>query len=1279
MMRAFRNPRSTVRVGAAVLLLFAASSALADEEFVLVPAPGNVAVDGKSDDWDLSGAYGPVSFDGEFLDRYDVTFYGMYDDDNLYLFFHAHDATPLVNRGIVEEGNYWSGDSIEVRFSIDPNDGVPPPQQSQNIRHLGIWFNSERQKPQSFIKATMKYIDWPETGMQVVFRNWPQNDGWDCEVALPWNTLSKEVRPKAGEHIAWCMAVLFGNEAGTGFWRKANVLAGDINYQSTASWYRPGAFLSPKGNVAPNPKTRTQPATVVTAPPVAHVVYTLPRAAKVSLAIYRPDGQLVRSLLCYNEQQAGENRIPWDGYDDDGNPLAPGQYSWKLAYGDGVRATYIMGTLNGGDPKYPTADGRGSWGGIWGNVIDTAADKTGVYLLWVMEEGQGALVKISPDGNVIWKQHIPQALASAQSALATNGEYVIMASARGLWRAKADSGDYAPFTPENAFIHLELPPEWQALKPEQKLEQVPELRRLPSLAGLHLTGIAIDGNRIFVSNVLDNAVDVYDMTTAARAGRIPVPRPFGLEVDRGTLYAVSGKSVLRFDAATLKPEGTAIAAGLAEPYGIAIDRWGRFWITDLAGSQQVKQFSPDGKLLAAFGKEGGRPITGGKFVKEDFLYPTGICVEPTTGQVFLGEDVSPKRVVALDSSGRFVRDWLGPYYCGQAVFAADPRHDPIQLYAAPSDGSMIRINVNLKQGTSELDAVWPERSFKGPDGKPIVNINANRMGVAYRNGKTFIAVCWGVPGIYRVEGYDLKPAAFLFMSGVDPLEPYGVYRKADGYRAFTWHDANDNGLVDMDEIQAYKEFPPFYAPYWGPTVYEDLAIVSSSQAGISRLAPVGFDPAGNPIYDLAKAQPLVTGLPYPATDPIGQVDKDGNIYYNRWSYAKPGEQPKGLDWAARLTDTGFAKLDPTGKPLWKVLRKAESFRKPWEAYAINQIAPPTHGCIFGDDCTGGQTYVVDTDGLLLDCLMEETPRGPTPSPYTLYVEHFCSYFFTDPRDGQLYMLTGADDVRFFRITGIDSYRRLQGTVAFNEQPKPRVTATLAAAASARAVRFAAPPAIDGDLAEWRNAPRHEFGVDNPGSDMSVVFQIAYDAANLYAAFHVVDSSPMVNSGTVTDSLFKYGDTLDLYLACDPKADPARKEPVPGDVHLLLTKCQGKPIVMAYRARVPGSKNPATFVSAVGKCIIDVVEPLAQAKLAFKTDFGGKGYSAELAVPLAALAPLKPSPNLTIGFDAAVNFSDAAGQINAAKAYWTRREAMVRDIPTEATFFQNKWGTLEFAP
>ncbi len=147
---------------------------------------------------------------------------------------------------------------------------------------------------------------------------------------------------------------------------------------------------------------------------------------------------------------------------------------------------------------------------------------------------------------------------------------------------------------------------------------------------------------------------------------------------------------------------------------------------------------------------------------------------------------------------------------------------------------------------------------------------------------------------------------------------------------------------------------------------------------------------------------------------------------------------------------------------------------------------------------------------------------------------------------------------------------LQGTVSFTEDPRPRVLPGAAGVKLAHAMRFAAPPKIDGVPEEWKDVPVQSLAVGKPGEEMSSTFQLGYDAKNLYAAFHVVDASPMMNSGKVLDSLFKYGDAIDLYLACDAGVDPARKEPAPGDVRLLLTKYQGSPswssIARGFRAR-----------------------------------------------------------------------------------------------------------------
>jgi hypothetical protein len=860
---------------------------------------------------------------------------------------------------------------------------------------------------------------------------------------------------------------------------------------------------------------------------------------------------------------------------------------------------------------------------------------------------------------------------------------VVLADEKGLWRVNALTGDYAPFTEKDAYIQMPPTEEWKNLKPEERAQKVPELARLPYLAGVAqpLCGLAMQGNRIYVSRLLDDSVEVYDMTTAEKVGQVAVPRPFGVEVDRGKLYVVSGKQVLRFNAASLAPEGAAISAGLEEPYGIAVDASGTFWITDLGAAQQVKRFSPDGKLMAAFGKAGGRPLAGGKFVKEDFLDPTGICVEPNTGQVFFGEDVAPKRLVALDSEGRFLREWLGPYYWGGAGFQVDVRHQPMQLYAF-SGGSVIRFNLNLQEGTSELDAVWPTVDFKGPAGQQVLFYYYRQGRLVYHGDLPYLCVAGHDVSIFKVDGYRLLPSAFVSTGRFGALESLGL-GKPTYTGGVIWHDANGNGLVDPEEVKLYKELPqPWPAGYWEPSVGrtsdpQDFTLTTAGAAGVYSLAPSGFDPAGNPLFDFASIKPLAAPLPYPATDPIPRIGEDGSIYYSRWSYAKPGEQPKGLDWAARITDTGFAKLHPDGTPAWKVMRKAESFRKPDQAYAMQYMDGPYQGCLFGDDCTGGQTYVVDEDGLILGNLFQDVVRGPSPSPYTMYVEHFTSAYFTDPATQQLYALTGADDIRVFRISGIDSVQRLQGTVAFTQNPAPKVAPAAAAEKLARAILFRQAPQIDGDLGEWKDVPKQEMAVGKPGEEGSATFQLGYDAKNLYAAFHVVDSSPLVNAGVALDTIWKYGDSLDLYLACDPGANPDRKEPVPGDVRLVLTKYQGKPLVLAYRARVPGTRNPAVFTSAVGRYTIDVVEPIRDARLAFKTDPDGRGYTAELTVPLSALPPLAPKPGLQIGFDAGVDFSDAAGQFNAVRVFWTGREAMVRDVPTEATFFQDKWGRLEF--
>src|SRR5476651_843337 len=62
-----------------------------------VPVPGKVTIDGKLDDWDLSGQVF-MCYDIETLkDVYSAKVAAMYDADNLYLSIHWADQTPMGN------------------------------------------------------------------------------------------------------------------------------------------------------------------------------------------------------------------------------------------------------------------------------------------------------------------------------------------------------------------------------------------------------------------------------------------------------------------------------------------------------------------------------------------------------------------------------------------------------------------------------------------------------------------------------------------------------------------------------------------------------------------------------------------------------------------------------------------------------------------------------------------------------------------------------------------------------------------------------------------------------------------------------------------------------------------------------------------------------------------------------------------------------------------------------------------------------------------------------
>jgi hypothetical protein len=175
-----------------------------------------------------------------------------------------------------------------------------------------------------------------------------------------------------------------------------------------------------------------------------------------------------------------------------------------------------------------------------------------------------------------------------------------------------------------------------------------------------------------------------------------------------------------------------------------------------------------------------------------------------------------------------------------------------------------------------------------------------------------------------------------------------------------------------------------------------------------------------------------------------------------------------------------------------------------------------------------------------------------------------------------------------------------------------------------------------------------------------------DDRYVYLACDVQDDSPWKNAGSDPTTLFKTGDTIDLWLG--PSA--GHRAPDPKDVRVLLAPQGSRSIAVAYRPKVLADRKPVPFRSPSGEVWMDRVEVLSEVQVAVTTAPGG--YRLEAAIPLA-LVGLEGGVE-RFGLDLSINFSDPAGQRNVARIHWGRHgAAIVYDLPSEARLDPETWG------
>ena len=417
-------------------LAVTASHATETENQVLriLPASGKVVVDGKIDDWDLSGGIFACGDVERLHEHYGLWFHAMYDAENVYLLARWLDPTPLNNPQSSKGGQGWDGDCLQVRFIT----GCKTPHEV--ITWLNCWRDRDgisivgRESPGERDSAGHPCVRLPKLtnalahGVQQAFKVNDDGKGYVQEIAVPWKMLTEDgnaARARLG------VAGHAGSELHDRFRRPAE-------HQGPVSGGRrsePRVHLPllrrvghrhlgedrPRDAAAAAVGRRTGTArhagrrcaggrlaslvTVRRLPGFKAIRFNMPFDGHVSLNLRDKQGVVVRQLLTDHPFARGTHEVKWDGlptpnFRTPGQPLPAGAYTWEAIAHPGFKLTLRGWAAQAGIP-WETGPGT-AWGGDHGPPSACTADAEKVYLGWAEAEAGKGVVAVDLDGKVVW-------------------------------------------------------------------------------------------------------------------------------------------------------------------------------------------------------------------------------------------------------------------------------------------------------------------------------------------------------------------------------------------------------------------------------------------------------------------------------------------------------------------------------------------------------------------------------------------------------------------------------------------------------------------------------------------------------------------------------------------------------------------------------------------------------------------------------------------------------------------------------------------------------------
>jgi len=1022
------------------------------------------------------------------------------------------------------------------------------------------------------------------------------------------------------------------------------------------------------------------------------------RSGFVTLVVEDQDGNRLKNITFDQPVQPGTNVIHWDGSAVNGM-VKPGNYHVRGLFHEDITPVLEYSFYSGGNPPWPTKDGRGAWladhtapaaalflpeGSPW----PTRDDQPAVLIGADSAEAGSALMWLDLDGHKLggtkirgWNGAVALARDIGAHANANHVAYSVFIN--------NPSRDFGVTDPGGLELYIITK---TGLAPLGKVKggvQVHDAYR-------ELVGLAVCNGLLLLANTVADELVAFDVrgTNGMPYATIKIGRLGGIAFEPdGRLLVITDGAIKRFTVENdwkslkLSAEQVVVAAPAFQSPKQIIESGNEIYVADWGDSHQVKVFDAiSGRAVRTIGKAGGPQI--GAYDEQRMAHPLGMCVD-SRGLLWVAEeDYLPKRISRWNAkTGAFVNAWYGPTQYGGGGFV-DPKDKYRAYYPSignPGSMGLLEFKIDSQTGESKLTAV----RYRFPDplndlisyggfrkqaiffptdmipmgshggtcpgqtfyfkGRQYFTDSYNTYWYGQSNFSTLwvlengvcrpIACCgWVGSGNHRWETLDNPEIKKSIPTG----NPDGTF--------YVWVDRNHDHAVQPDEIQFAR---PGVDGYQGAVFQLDLSIISG---GPIELPATFIDERGVPHYDLNQLKIISK------TFARGDVAKspDGWFVVNCTGFKD--SEPR---WTLATSD---AKSPPTGPGDLQDPKRMLG-------YPVKS-ARGEAGYLIARYSYMGEIYVYSMDGLLVTTLgadirkasfwpYPEQKPGMAITNLTFEAEQFWPFMFGND-DGNVYLSVGKWHTSIVHLDGLDKVRRLDlGEIKVTPQMLPAAPTTERSTFQSGGSRdelnvVAVRSKLDGKLDEW---PATGWMAINE----KCAFRLGLDGDKLLAAYRTDQKELLINSSTEFPYAFTQGGGLDLMLR--PATNDATGLQA-GDERLFVTKRNGKVLAVLYRQKTDDNGTKATFASPVGQVTFDDVRDVSK-----YVTVASDGTDYEFSVPLSVLG-LKDPVGKTIRGDGGLVLSD--GVRARARIYWhNKADSMCADVPSEARLNPDQWGWIKF--